>query len=84
MKQQVVYRLKRAKNEITGNLPAAVNFREVAVRNSLILNTSRNKLILISNNRKLSYKLFSTSNESGKKLQVVSNFNVAKNEATSC
>ena len=42
------------------------------------------KLILILNNRKWSYKLFSTSNESGKKRQVVSNFNLANNEATSC
>ena len=36
------------------------------------------------NNRKWSYKLFSTSNESGMKLKVVSNFNLANNEATSC
>ena len=36
------------------------------------------------NNRKWSYKLFSTSNETGMKLQVVSNFNPANNEATSC
>ena len=42
------------------------------------------KLILISNNWKWSYKLFSTSNESGMKLQVVSNFNLVNNEATSC
>ena len=32
---------------------------------------------------KQSYKLLSTSNESGMKLQVVSNFNLANNEATS-
>ena len=38
----------------------------------------------ISNNRKWSYKLFSTSNECGMKLQVVSNFNRVNNEATSC
>ena len=38
----------------------------------------------ISNNQKWSYNLFSTSNESGMKLQVVSNFNLANNEATSC
>ena len=31
-----------------------------------------------------SYKLFSTSKESGMKLQVVSNFNLANNEETSC
>ena len=42
------------------------------------------KLILILNNRKWSYKLFSTSNESRMKLQVVSNFNLVNNEATSC
>ena len=30
------------------------------------------------------YKLFSTSNESGMKVQVVSNFNLVNNEATSC
>ena len=42
------------------------------------------KLIPISNNRKWSYKLFSTSNVSGMKLQVVSNFNLVNNEATSC
>ena len=42
------------------------------------------KLIPISNYRKWSYKLFSTSNESGMKLQVVSNFNLVNNEATSC
>ena len=42
------------------------------------------KLIPISNNRKWSYKLFSTSNGSGMKLQVVSNFNLVNNEATSC
>ena len=42
------------------------------------------KFILILNNRKWSYKLFSTSNESGMKLQVVSNFNLVNNEATSC
>ena len=42
------------------------------------------KLVLILNNRKGSYKLFSTSNESGMKLQVVSNFNLANNEATNC
>ena len=42
------------------------------------------KLILILNNRKWSYKLCSTSNESGMKLQVVSNFNLTNNEATSC
>ena len=41
------------------------------------------KLIPISNNRKWSYKLFSTSNESGMKLQVVSNFNLVNNKATS-
>ena len=38
----------------------------------------------ISNNRKWSYKLLSTSNESGMKPQVVSNFNLVNNEATSC
>ena len=42
------------------------------------------KLIPISNNQKWRYKLFSTSNESGMKLQVVSNFNLVNNEATSC
>ena len=42
-----------------------------------------NKLIPISNNRKWNYKLFSTSNESGIKLQVVSNFNLVNNEAPS-
>ena len=42
------------------------------------------KLILILNNWKWSYKLFSTSNESRMKLQVVSNFNLVNNEATSC
>ena len=41
-------------------------------------------MILILNNRKWSYKLFSTSNESGMKLQVVPNFNLDNNEATSC
>ena len=41
------------------------------------------KFILILYNRKWSYKLFSASNESGMKLQVVSKFNVANNEATS-
>ena len=42
------------------------------------------KLIPISNNQKWRYKLFSTSNESGMELQVVSNFNLVNNEATSC
>ena len=42
------------------------------------------KLIPISNNRKWSYKLFSTSKESGMKVQVVSNCNLVKNKATSC
>ena len=42
------------------------------------------KLNPISNNRKWSYKLFLTSNESGMKLQIVSNFNLVNNEATSC
>ena len=42
------------------------------------------KMILILNNRKWSYKLFSTSNESGMKLQVVSSFKLANNEATTC
>ena len=42
------------------------------------------KLILILNNRKWSYKFFSTSNECGMKLQVASNFNLAHNKATSC
>ena len=38
----------------------------------------------VDSNRKWIYKLFSTSNESGLKLQVVSNFNLANNEVTSC
>ena len=41
------------------------------------------KLIPISKNRKWSYKLFLTSNESGMNLQVVSNFNLVNNEAPS-
>ena len=72
MKLQVVSNFKLANNE------AASRFRA---------QTSQKwnyKFILILNNRKWSYKLFSTSNESGMKLQVVSNFNLANNEATSC
>ena len=42
------------------------------------------KLILLLNNWKWSYKLFSTSNESRMKPQVVSNFNLVNNEATTC
>ena len=40
-------------------------------------------LILILNNRKWIYKFFPTSNESGMKLQVLFNFDLANNEATS-
>ena len=40
-------------------------------------------LIPISNNQKWNYKLFSTSKESGIKLQVVSNFNLVNNEGPS-
>ena len=42
------------------------------------------KFILILNKWKWSYKWFSTSNESAMKLQIVSNFNLANNEATTC
>ena len=72
MKLQVVSNFKQANNE------AASRFRGQTSQES------NYKLILILNNRKWSYKLFSTSNESGMKLQVVSNFNLANNEATSC
>ena len=41
-------------------------------------------LIPILNNWIWSYKLFSTSNEPGMKLQVVSNLKLVNNEATSC
>ena len=42
-------------------------------------NSCCSALFPILNNRKWSYKLFSTSNESGMKLQVVSNFNPVNN-----
>ena len=72
MKLQVVSNFNLANNEATNCLQAQTS------------QEWNNKLILILNNRKWSYKLFSTSNESGMKLQVVSNFNLANNKATSC
>ena len=71
MKLQVVSNFKLANNE------AASHFRA---------QTSQEwnyKFILILNNRKCSYMLFSTLNESGMKLQVVSNINLANNQAAS-
>ena len=72
MKLQVVSNFKLANNEAPSHFMAQ---------------TSQDwnyKFILILNNRKCSYKLFSTSNESGMKLQVVSNINLANNQAASC
>ena len=72
MKLQVVSYFNVANNEATSCFRAQMSHEW------------NNKLILILNNRKWNYKLFSTSNESGMKLQVVSNFNLTNNEATSC
>ena len=72
MKLHVVSNFNLANNEATSCLPAQTS------------EEWNYKLILILNNRKWSYKLFSTSDESRMKLQVVSNFNLANNEATSC
>ena len=72
MKLQVVSNFNLTNNEATSCLQAQTS------------QEWNYKLILILNNWKWSYKLFSTSNESGMKLQVVSNFNLANNEATSC
>ena len=71
MKLQVVSNFNLANNE-AGSCFRALTNEEINY-----------KFILILNNRKCSYKLFSTSNESGMKLQVVSNFNLANNEAKS-
>ena len=71
MKLQVVSGLKRAKNETTSWLQFHTTENDA---------TSSFQLQTIL---EWSYKLFSTSNESGMKLQVVSNFNLANNEAKS-
>ena len=72
MKLQVVSNFDLANNEATSCFRA---------QTSLELSY---KLILIFNHWKQSYKLLSTSNESGIKLQVDFNFNRVNNEATSC
>ena len=72
MKLQVVFNFNLANNEAASHFWAQT------------CQEWNYKLILILNNRKWSYKLFSTSNESGMKLQVASNFNLANNKATSC
>ena len=72
MKLQVVSNFNLANNEATSCFRAQTS------------QEWNYKLILILNNRKWSYKLFSTSNEYGMKLQVVSNLNIVNNEATSC
>ena len=69
MKVQVVSNFNLANNEATSCVRAQTS------------QEWNYKLILILNNRKWSYKLFSTSNESGMKLQVVSSFKLANNEA---
>ena len=87
MKLQVVFHFSTL-NESRMKLQVVSNFNLVNnyATSCLQAQTSEEwnyKLIPLSNNRKWSYKLFSTSNESGMKLQVVSNFNLANNEATS-
>ena len=72
MNLQVVYNINRVNNEATSCFQAQTS------------QEWNYKLITISYNRKWSYKLFLTSNESGMKFQVVSNFNLVNNEATSC
>ena len=72
MKLQVVFNFNLVNNEATSCFRAQTS------------QEWNYKLIPISNNWKWSYKLFLTSNESGMKLQVVSNFNLVNNEATSC
>ena len=83
------YKLFSTSNESGMKLQVVSNFNLVnnEATSCLQAQTSQEwncKLILILNNRKRSYKLFSTSNVSGMKLQVVSNFNLANNETTSC
>ena len=85
MKLQVVFNFKRVWNEATSCFSFKLANKEAA--SCFWAQTSQEwnyKLILILNNWKWSYKLFSTSNESGMKLQVVSNFKLANNEAASC
>ena len=70
------------------NLQVVYNFNRVNNEDTSCFQTQTSqewnyKLIPISNNQKWSYKLFSTSNESETKLQVISNFNLVNNEATS-
>ena len=72
MKLQVVSNFNRVNNKATSCLRAKTS------------QEWNYKLITISNNRKWSYMLFLTSNESGIQLQVVSNINLVNNKATSC
>ena len=71
MKLQVVSNFKLVNNEATSCFRAQTS------------QEWNHKLIPISNNRKRSYKLFSTSNDCGMTLQVVFNFKRVKNETTS-
>ena len=83
------YKLFSTSNESRMKLQVVSNFNIVnneaasCFRGQMSQEWNR-QLIPISNNRKWSYKLFSTSNDSGIKLKIVSNFNPVNNEATSC
>ena len=83
------YKLFSTSNESGMKLKIVFNFNPVnnEATSCFRAQTSQEwnyKLIPISNNRRWRYKLFSTSNESGMKQQVVSDFNLVNNEATSC
>ena len=87
--QEWNYKLFSTSNESRMKLQVVSNFNQANNEATSCFRAQKSQewnynLILILNNREWSYKLFSASNESRMELQVVSNFNLANNEATSC